>query len=83
MTDKDTELTALKTSIDKLTDQLMSFSVRKTTRTTTTLRNSASNTGSGRRNTWTGCGSGNTMGRTQQNTGGTTILILPLMWGNL
>eukprot|EP00957_Ditylum_brightwellii_P099408 7572697-Ditylum_brightwellii.AAC.2 len=73
MSDKDRELSALKLSIDKLTDQLQFFSVGQAPRATTTPRNYTWNTGSGRRNNCTGRGSGTNSGRTQQTTGENTI----------
>eukprot|EP00957_Ditylum_brightwellii_P047237 3588047-Ditylum_brightwellii.AAC.1 len=73
MLDKDRELSALKLSINKLTDQLHFFSVGQASCATTTPRNYNRNAGSGRRNNRTGQGSGTNSGRTQQNTGGNTI----------
>eukprot|EP00957_Ditylum_brightwellii_P000736 57740-Ditylum_brightwellii.AAC.1 len=71
MTKKDTELSAIKQSIDKLTEQLKSFSVSQAQHTTTTpaRSNTNRNTGGGRQQTRVGQGNA----RQQQNTVGNTI----------
>eukprot|EP00957_Ditylum_brightwellii_P059046 4478523-Ditylum_brightwellii.AAC.1 len=71
MTKKDTELSAIKQSIDKLTEQLQSFSVGQVQRNTTTpaRNNTNRNAGGGRRQTRAGRGNV----RQQQNTEGNMI----------
>eukprot|EP00957_Ditylum_brightwellii_P150754 11478876-Ditylum_brightwellii.AAC.1 len=73
MTDKDRELSALKLSIDKLTNQQQKISEEQATQATMTPRNSNQNAGSGRRNNSTGCGSGTNSSRMQPNAGGISI----------
>eukprot|EP00957_Ditylum_brightwellii_P044857 3402780-Ditylum_brightwellii.AAC.1 len=71
MTKKDTELSAIKQSIDKLTKQLQLFPVGQAQRTTTTPARSNTNRtpGGGQRQARTGRGNA----RQQQNTEGNTI----------
>eukprot|EP00957_Ditylum_brightwellii_P145544 11082223-Ditylum_brightwellii.AAC.1 len=71
ITKKDTELSAIKLSIDKLTDQLQSFSVGQGQHTTTTLArsNTYRTAGGGQRHERAGRGNA----RQQQNTKGNTI----------